>query len=130
LFPAVQLDDTPLWGFTYRLIVDWLGLTPPQIPREAAGFQVACRLLDFLLTQGLTRRQGWKDCEPAAEMLTPDVIKVAVVEGTIPVELVQAHLSLPDSHVPYVNYVQVRPESIRVVGLDFEEYVISAERVR
>jgi hypothetical protein len=26
MFPAVELHGVPLWGFTYRLIADWLGL--------------------------------------------------------------------------------------------------------
>jgi 8-oxo-dGTP pyrophosphatase MutT (NUDIX family) len=26
-FPAVEMDGAPLWGFTYRLLSDWLGLT-------------------------------------------------------------------------------------------------------
>jgi 8-oxo-dGTP pyrophosphatase MutT (NUDIX family) len=25
-FPAIELSSVPLWGFTYRLIADWLGL--------------------------------------------------------------------------------------------------------
>jgi hypothetical protein len=25
-FPCVELPAVPLWGFTYRLIADWLGL--------------------------------------------------------------------------------------------------------
>jgi 8-oxo-dGTP pyrophosphatase MutT (NUDIX family) len=25
-FPAIELNGVPLWGFTYRLIADWLGL--------------------------------------------------------------------------------------------------------
>ena len=25
-FPAIELNGVPLWGFTYRLISDWLGL--------------------------------------------------------------------------------------------------------
>jgi 8-oxo-dGTP pyrophosphatase MutT (NUDIX family) len=29
LFPCVELAGTPLWGFTYRLISEWLGLPPP-----------------------------------------------------------------------------------------------------
>ena len=29
LFPCVLLDGTPLWGFTYRLIADWLSLSVP-----------------------------------------------------------------------------------------------------
>ncbi len=27
-YPAVALSGAPLWGFTYRLICDWLGLAP------------------------------------------------------------------------------------------------------
>jgi 8-oxo-dGTP pyrophosphatase MutT (NUDIX family) len=26
-FPAIELSGVPLWGFTYRLISDWLGLS-------------------------------------------------------------------------------------------------------
>jgi 8-oxo-dGTP pyrophosphatase MutT (NUDIX family) len=25
-FPAIELNGVPLWGFTYRLLADWLGL--------------------------------------------------------------------------------------------------------
>jgi 8-oxo-dGTP pyrophosphatase MutT (NUDIX family) len=32
LFPAVDLDCAPLWGFTYRLLSDWLGLSPAGDP--------------------------------------------------------------------------------------------------
>ena len=28
LFPAIDLDGMPLWGFTYRLLTDWLALGP------------------------------------------------------------------------------------------------------
>jgi 8-oxo-dGTP pyrophosphatase MutT (NUDIX family) len=28
-FPAIELNGVPLWGFTYRLIADWLGLRFP-----------------------------------------------------------------------------------------------------
>ena len=30
LYPALELNGFPLWGFTYRLIMDWLGLSPPD----------------------------------------------------------------------------------------------------
>jgi len=26
LYPYIELNGTPLWGFTYRLIREWLGL--------------------------------------------------------------------------------------------------------
>jgi len=28
-FPSIDLNGVPLWGFTYRLIADWLYLDPP-----------------------------------------------------------------------------------------------------
>jgi 8-oxo-dGTP diphosphatase len=28
-FPAIELNGVPLWGFTYRLLADWLGLRFP-----------------------------------------------------------------------------------------------------
>ncbi len=28
LFPCVELGSMPLWGFTYRLLSDWLGIAP------------------------------------------------------------------------------------------------------
>lgn len=30
VFPSVMLDGTPLWGFTYRLISEWLGIPMPD----------------------------------------------------------------------------------------------------
>jgi hypothetical protein len=54
------------------------------------------------------------------------MVKVAAVEGAIPVELVLAHFGIPGNHVPLVNLLEVRPDYIRVAGLDFEEYLISA----
>jgi 8-oxo-dGTP pyrophosphatase MutT (NUDIX family) len=33
LFPAIDLECAPLWGFTYRLLSDWLGLTVDDDPR-------------------------------------------------------------------------------------------------
>jgi hypothetical protein len=54
------------------------------------------------------------------------VVKVAAVEGTIPIALVLAHFGVPGDHVPLVNLLEVRPDYIRVAGLDFEEYLISA----
>ncbi len=54
LFPCVPLAGTPLWGFTYRLITDWLGL--PALDRS---FEEADRILQFLLSLGLTLRDSW-----------------------------------------------------------------------
>ena len=54
------------------------------------------------------------------------MMKVAAVEGAMPVEQVLAHFGAPGNHVPLVNLMEVRPDYIRVAGLDFEEYLISA----
>lgn len=35
LFPAIDLNGMPLWGFTYRLGTDWLGLIPGTEPNRA-----------------------------------------------------------------------------------------------
>lgn len=115
LFPAVPLNGVPLWGFTYRLIAEWLGLGPKQRPVEEAGFEAARLVLDFLLAQGLTLRQGWEDG------------KSATVKGTIPVAQVLARFASPGPHVWSVNRMSVRPDSIHIVGLAFEQYFIHAE---
>jgi 8-oxo-dGTP pyrophosphatase MutT (NUDIX family) len=121
LFPAIELHGPPLWGFTYRLITDWLGLGPQARPIEQAGFHAACELLDFLLARGFTLAHGWEDREGAHP-----AIKVAAIEGAIPTEAVLAQAAAPASHIPRVNLLEVRPDYIRVVGLAFEEYIIHA----
>jgi 8-oxo-dGTP pyrophosphatase MutT (NUDIX family) len=126
LFPTVPLSGTPLWGFTYRVIADWLGLVPKQLPLQEAGFQVASGLLDFLLSQGLRLKHGWKDHARQADGLAPNILKSATLEGEIPVPLVRAHLAARRRHVPCVNRVEVRPDSIGITGLVFEEYLITA----
>jgi hypothetical protein len=33
-WPGIELGSVPLWGFTYRLICQWLGIAhPPPPPR-------------------------------------------------------------------------------------------------
>jgi len=114
-FPAIDLNGVPLWGFTYRLVTDWLDLNPRERPIEAAGFQEARALLDGLVAHGCPLDHGWLD---------RDGVKVAAVRGPIPVELVLAQASPPAAHIPRINMLEVRPERIRVVGLGFEEYII------
>jgi 8-oxo-dGTP pyrophosphatase MutT (NUDIX family) len=118
-FPAIELNGVPLWGFTYRLITDWLDLNPHERPIEAAGFQAACALLDGLIAHGCTLDHGWVD---------QDSVKVAVVRGPIPVQLVLAQVSCPAAHIPRINMLEARPERVRVVGLGFEEYLIVPSR--
>ncbi len=116
-FPAIDLQGVPLWGFTYRLIAEWLGLNPHDRPIEAAGFRAAQAILDWLMAHGCALEHGWVDRDGA---------KVATVTGKIPVELIWAQASMPAAHIPHVNMLEVRPGSIRLVGLAFEEYLISA----
>jgi 8-oxo-dGTP pyrophosphatase MutT (NUDIX family) len=117
LFPAIDLNGVPLWGFTYRLITDWLDLNPHECSTEEAGFKLARDLLDTLVAHGCTLDHGWLD---------RDGVKVAAVRGRIPVDLVLAHVSAPAAHIPRINMLQVQPDAIRLVGLAFEEYVIDA----
>lgn len=131
LFPAIDLNGVPLWGFTYRLLTDWLdrGSEDPKGRHgEMAGFQAARLVLDFLLARGLKLKHGWTDrpAQPATEQRSAQhMVKVAAVEGTIPVYLVLAHFGIPGDHVPLLNLLEVRPDYIRLAGLDFEEYLIS-----
>ena len=118
LFPAVDLNGLPLWGFTYRLITDWLELGPKQKPRELAGFEAAGLVLEFLLSQGLKCGQGWMD--------RPEGVKAAAVTGVIPVDAVLAYFSKPGHYFPAINCLEVRPEYVRMAGPAWEEYFIYA----
>jgi ADP-ribose pyrophosphatase YjhB (NUDIX family) len=122
LFPAIDLKGVPVWGFTYRLATDWLGLLPEPPLLEEAGFAMACRVLDFLVSCGLTLNRGWEDEVAPPETTQPG--KIALVEGVIPVELVIAHFSVPGQLIPAANLLEVCSDRIRVVGLAFEEYLI------
>ncbi len=122
-FPAIDLNGVPLWGFTYRLISDWLGLCPKDLPAGQAAFKTASAVLDFLLTHGMTLEHGWED-RTAQEGQQP--LKTAAVRGVIPAAAVVARFATPGRHVPTVNCLEVRPDYIRITGLAFEEYVIHA----
>jgi 8-oxo-dGTP pyrophosphatase MutT (NUDIX family) len=116
-FPAIDLNGPPLWGFTYRLLTDWLGLLPADIAPQQAGFTFACRLLEFLVARGLAPRTGWTDRGGT---------RVAEVAGVIPRDEVLAWLSVPGAQLPGVNRVEVQADSILITGLAFEEYSIRA----
>lgn len=111
----------PLWGFTYRLLTDWLMPAPKNCSRETAGFAAADLVLRFLIAKGLKLKEEWR---PAA--VEQHIRKVAAVEGPIPVALVLARFGAAGEHVPLVNFLHVRPDYIRVAGLEYEEYLISA----
>lgn len=121
-FPAIELNGTPLWGFTYRVMTEWLGLHPQRPSVEEIGFEAASVLLNYLVARGLRLRQDWVD---ARESERP-VRKVAEVKGRIPVDEVLEHFAAPRPHFPGMNLLEVRPEQARVVGLALEEYVIRA----
>jgi 8-oxo-dGTP pyrophosphatase MutT (NUDIX family) len=125
LFPAIDLNGVPIWGFTYRLGTEWLGLLPDDVPVDEAGFAMARRVLDFLLVHGLTLTHDWEDCTSEPTPGNPQTVRLATVEGTIPVELVISHFSAPGEFFPSVNLLEVRPDAIRLEGLAFEEYLIS-----
>lgn len=114
-FPAIDLSGVPLWGFTYRLITDWLDLNPLGRPVEEAGFQTARALLDAIVAHGCVLDHGWVDRDGA---------RAATVKGPIPVDLVLARVSIPAVHIPRINMLEARRDCVRVVGLAFEEYVI------
>jgi 8-oxo-dGTP pyrophosphatase MutT (NUDIX family) len=126
LYPAIAMNCVPLWGFTYRLITDWLGLVPQSSPLKKAGFEAACLVLEFLLAQGLRLRRGWEDCARLPAISDQRVVRAATVEGAIPLARVLARFSAPGAHVPLVNFLEVHADYIRLAGLEFEEYLISA----
>jgi 8-oxo-dGTP diphosphatase len=124
-FPGIELNSMPLWGFTYRLITDWLALLPKPPDLEAAGFETARRILQFLLSHGLKLEHDWEDQIVKLEGAEQQV-KRTCVRGIIPVELVRAHFALPGSDFPRMNVLEVRPHQVRVTGLAYEEYLIAA----
>ncbi len=119
-FPAIELSGVPLWGFTYRVIREWLGL---QAGSSAAcpGFEAARLLLEFLLSQGLMLEHGWEERESEGRP-----IRVARVRGAIPEQAVRQQVAAPRAHFPTVHSVEIRADSIRIIGMGLEEYVIEA----
>src|ERR1035438_8548764 len=84
-FPAIALPGAPLWGFTYRLLVDWLEISS----RECAGpgFEVARMTLDFLRSRGLILLSPWHSTAPRnGDELGP--AHAAKVSGPIPTDAV------------------------------------------
>ena len=121
-YPGVALNRAPLWGFTYRLICDWLGLGPKPGLMEQAGLEAAGLVLGFLLSHGLTLRHGWAE----RGMRQGKSAKTAEVGGAIPVAAVLERFARPGGYVLSVNCLEVLPDCIRIVGPSFEEYFIHA----
>ncbi len=127
LFPAIDWKAHPVWGFTYRLTTDWLGLMDAHHPREAPGQAVAQEALEFLLAHGLRLKRAWQPSTVPALDPMLRTAQLAVVEGAIPDEELLAHYAAPSQVFPAVNMVEAQPGLVRVIGLNFEEYVIRAE---
>lgn len=127
LFPAIGLNGVPVWGFTYRLVMDWLSLIDKQGPIEEAGFGMARRVLNFLVSLGLGVKRSWEERIAHTEFTERQLAKVAVVHGTIPVEPVVRYFSAPEELFPSVTLLEIWPDRIRVVGLALDEYLIMTE---
>jgi len=103
LFPAIDLDGAPLWGFTYRLLCDWIALRPP--------FDPAAALLRFLLDRGLSLERDWHS-------------GIAEVRGAIPVDDVKSHFCAPGPGALAFNRLELHRDRIRLLGPGYEERVI------
>jgi 8-oxo-dGTP pyrophosphatase MutT (NUDIX family) len=121
-YPGVALNRAPLWGFTYRLICDWLALGPPAGLMEQAGLEAASLVLGYLLSRGLTLEREWEE----GPMHRGSAAKVAKVAGAIPAGDVLERFSQPGGYALSVNCLEVQPDRVRIVGPSFEEYVIDA----
>jgi 8-oxo-dGTP pyrophosphatase MutT (NUDIX family) len=114
LFPAIAMGGTPLWGFTYRLLMDWLA---PAAPQDDQGLAAANAVLSELLARGPKLLQEWRRDGQA---------RIACVSGAIPVqEMVEAFLA-PQRFLPAVNCLEFAPDRVRIIGPRFEDYIIQA----
>jgi len=126
LFPSVQLKGTPLWGFTYRVITDWLGMVSRQRPLAEAGFEMARALLELVLSLGVTLEQDWSDKGLQEGPAGSYQLKTALVRGAIPVDEVRGKIPMSGWQLPLMFVIEVQPDRIRLQGLAFEEYHILA----
>jgi len=124
LFPGIDLNGVPVWGFTYRLIMDWLGLLPNSEP-HSAGLHAAERTLKFLVAHGLSVTDGWKSSNASASDPRFKPRATAKVSGVIPVEETLAYFSEASASYPTLSAVEIQANYVRVVGLDFEEYLVT-----
>lgn len=107
LFPGIALEGAPLWGFTYRLLEDWLG----DSAAPDAGPQAAQQILDFLAACGCSAVGPWAGRE-------------ATVRSAIPAEALLEHFSESANLHPAINCLEVSADLIRMLGPEWEEYRI------
>jgi 8-oxo-dGTP pyrophosphatase MutT (NUDIX family) len=105
-FPAVDLDVAPLWGFTWRVLVEWLALGPRQ---DISA--VADALLEFVTSHGCALEHGWNE-------------GAARVRGPIPAEETIAWFSEPGPHIFAMQRVEIRPDRIRLFDPEIREFTI------
>jgi 8-oxo-dGTP pyrophosphatase MutT (NUDIX family) len=113
-YPGIELNGGPLWGFTYRLISDWLGL---EAAPGQTGLEAASLVLEFLLARGLRLVRDWVEEGNA---------RTARVSAAIPVNAVLERFAGPGRHVHSINCLEVRRDRIRIAGPVFEDYIIYA----
>jgi hypothetical protein len=75
-------------------------------------------VLEFLHRRGLPLARDWRD---------NGVVKAASVAGPIPAADVLEHFGRPGAHVAAVNCLEVGSERIRILGPEFEEYLIISD---
>ncbi len=119
LYPGIELTGAPLWGFTYRLITQWLDLWPRESMSREASAAAADGVLDFLIRLGLTAGREWKEAE-----FEGCRVSLAEVREEIPVAAVLSHFSTPEAFRPAMNALEVHGGYIRLAGAAYEEYVI------
>jgi hypothetical protein len=112
-FPAFAMPAVPLWGFTYRLLCDWLGISRADCAAVAAQ-----GILDCVQRHGTPLQRPWH--------VGHDGAQVATVDGPIPVQAVVDHLSEPGAYLGQVSAVEVDHRFVRIHGLNFEPYIIQA----
>lgn len=127
LFPAVDLKDHPVWGFTYRLTTDWLGLLNEGTAAPESGLRAANQVLEFVLASGARLKRDWQQANGTSTDPMIRRTQVSVVEGPINADAVLRRFGGAGSAFPLVNLIEAQQNMVRVLGLAFEEYLIRAE---
>lgn len=78
LFPCIPLPEMPLWGFTYRILTEWLDLLPARDHRPEALRRVCDRLDGQSRAAALQiLNEPWTEVPPlSAVELTPNALRI------------------------------------------------------